>query len=249
MQKFYLVGETDHFKATNMKELFVKMKVKPDIIFSEGTGKAPTFRTYSPFHEYLKERESMGLPIYEHILHVIDSNKNYNTMRKLEGNLFCVEDLNFMSFEVCLLDCVYLYSKRKFNALKTLSKNGLEELNYEFLTLEGINQKIIQNNDYDYNKFELKLAEITEKIIEGVIKEYTNICWSKNYDAFKTVSLNVFKMYSENELKIYRDLRNEIFYENIKKNLRDEENVVIFLGDAHMPYFQEKFPSNTYVRV
>ncbi len=248
MQKFYLVGETDHFRATNMKELFAKMKVKPDIIFSEGTGKTPTFRTNNPFMGYLKERESMGLPLYEHILNVMDSNKNYNTMRKLEGNLFCVEDLNFMSFEVCLLDCVYLYSKRRFNALKTLDKNSLGELHYEILTLDSVN-KNIKNNDYDYTKPELEIAEITNRLMSLVLKEYEIICLNKNYDAFKTVGANIFRFYKENELKIYRDLRNEIFYENILKNLKDEENVVIFLGDAHMPYFQEKFPTGLYVRV
>jgi len=245
MQKFYLIGEKDNNRQpVDMKKIFESINVKPEVIFTEGTGKSVLFRTYNPFHDYLRERESMKLPVYEYITKVLGSNKN-----KLQSNVFSVEDTGFMNFENCLLNCVYLYSKRRFNALKTLDKNGLEEINYELITLCEINNKILEDSNYDYTQNEKKIAEISKRLINVVLRDFETICVPKNYDAFKTANLHIIKMYKEKELEIYRDIRNDIFYENIINNLREEQNVVIFLGDAHMPFFINKFPNHLYTTV
>lgn len=243
MQKFYLIGEKDHYKATDMKKVFEKINVKPDVIFTEGTGRIPVSRNDNAFYNYLTERTNMNLPLYEHLKNVIESNKKYNKLRNLEGNLVCVEDYNFMSFQVCILDASFMYARRLFDEFKTLK--GLTELTLEFWTLNSENMKILEN--YEYNDKEKEISGVGLSLLRMILNEFEKTCVEKKYSVFNDKNKEIDLFFHAKELHVYRDIRNEIFYENIINNLGKEEKVVIFLEDTHMPFFRSKFSNHTYI--
>jgi len=245
MQNIYLIGERDHHKSikVNMKELFSKLKIEPEIIFSEGNGQLPVLRTFNPFKEYLDERKLFELPKYEYISNAI--NENYNKERNLEGNIICVEDYNLFNFQICVFHAVYKYAFRSFEEMKEIKK--IENVLNEFWTMDSITKKILDT--YEYNDNEKKISNKELVMIEAILKELQESCVNKKYDIFNSKNMYLNMLINNSINTILLDIRNEIFYENIRKNFSFENNVVIFVGDAHIPYLKQKYPHNTHIVV
>ena len=245
MQNIYLIGEKDHHNSVkvNLKELFLKMKIQPDIIFSEGNGQIPIQRTFNPFKEYLDERKLFELPNYNYIANAI--NENYNKERNLEGNIICVEDYNLFNFQVCVFHAAYKYACRTFEEMKEIKK--IENILNEFWTMQNITNKILDT--YEYNTNEKEISNKENIILKNIIQELQEICVKKNYEEFSSINFTLNSLIKRNMNPILLDLRNEIFYENIKNNLNTNEKIIIFVGDAHMPFFKSKFTNFIYVQV
>lgn len=241
-KKIYLIGEKDHYKKnkTDMKQLFIKEKITPDIIFTEGNGKPPVLREYNPFKEYLITRKKLELPEYEYIENAI--NKNYNTERNLEGNLIVVEDLKLFNFQISVFAACINYLSKTYSEFEEINK--IDNIFNEFNLMRDITNKIM---GYNYTNNEKEISNIEKGILTLILKELDENKLKNNYS--EEAHPAIYNKIRTNSYKILYNLRNEIFYENIINNIKDEKNIVLFLGDAHMPYFNNKFPINTYIKV
>jgi hypothetical protein len=245
MQKIILIGEKDHFKKNkpNMKNIFKELQIQPDLIFTEGNGKNPVQRTYNPFQKYLDERKKLDLPHY--ITIDLAFNRNYNKERELEGNLMSVEDLKLSRLQTFILQCSSDFALEKYDEMKDINK--IDILLNDFQIMKNISKEILDLKIYNTNEKEITLIELImlDKMLNNLEKTYVKRDLNEMEETKKEIASLILK----NINKVLLNERNEIFYENIKNNIRDEKNIVVFVGDAHSEYLKRKLSPISHIEV
>lgn len=240
-----LIGENDHFKPNkpNMKNVFKNLGIKPDLIFTEGNGKSPVKRTHNPFQKYLDERQRLDLPHY--ITIDLAFNRNYNKERELEGNLISVEDLKLVRLQSFIFQCAQDFALDRYEELKDINK--IDILINDFHIMKNLSNEILNLETYNTNEKEITLLNLIllNEMLEGLEKSYVK----KNLNFLEGRKRNVAIMILEKIDGILLDERNQIFYENIRKNIGDVKNIVVFVGDEHSEYLGKKLSPKKYIVV
>lgn len=245
MKNIILIGEKDHFKENkpNMKNIFKELQIQPDLIFTEGNGKNPVQRTHNPFQKYLEEREKLDLPHY--ITIDLAFNRNYNKERGLEGNLMSVEDLKLSRLQAFIFQCSSDFALEKYDEMKDINK--IDILINDFQIMKRISKEILDLKIYNTNEKEITLIELImlDKMLNNLEKVYVKKDLNQMEEAKKEIANLILK----NINKILLDTRNEIFFKNIKNNIRDEKNIVVFVGEAHSEYLKRNLSPQKHIVV